>query len=360
MSSPGPHPAEALAAPYDFINSGPMENRDYCNRTVRTELMQARFDRASGDYNDFWAGRDYLNQIDGVRAATLMAHGFNDWNVMPEHSYRIVAALRDRGVPVQVYYHQGGHGGEPPLTLMNRWFSRYLYGIENGVESDPGSWIVREADDRLSPTSYPSYPNPDAEPVRLHPSGEGGARGMLSLEADPDAGEQSLTDDASFSSGELAGAEASEHRLLFATPELADEVHLSGLSRVSLRLAADRAAANLSVWLVSLPWTEGASINDNLITRGWADPQNAASLRESAPLVPGEFIELAFDLQPDDQIIPAGARIGLMIFSSDKFFTLHPDPGTTLTVDLGETRIALPVVGGIAAVRRALGVPASD
>ncbi|MYH49326.1 MAG: hypothetical protein F4151_07290, partial [Gammaproteobacteria bacterium] len=186
--------------------------------------------------------------------------------------------------------------------------------------------------------------------------GEGGARGMLSLEADSDAGDQSLTDDASFSGADLAGAEASEHRLLFATPELAEEVHLSGLSRVSLRLAADRAAANLSVWLVSLPWTEGASINGNLITRGWADPQNAASLRESAPLVPGEFVELAFDLQPDDQIIPAGQQIGLMIFSSDADFTLHPEPGTRLTVDLAGTALDLPVVGGRAALARALGI----
>ena len=151
------------------------------------------------------------------------------------------------------------------------------------------------------------------------------------------------------------GADASEHRLLFATPELADGVHLSGVARVSLRLAADRAAANLSVWLVSLPWTEGAAINDNLITRGWADPQNAASLSESTPLVPGEFVDLAFDLQPDDQIIPAGHRIGLMIFSSDADFTLHPEPGTRLTVDLAGTALGLPVVGGRGALARALG-----
>ncbi len=355
VRSPGGYPGEDIDVLYDFINSGAPEHRDYCNQTVRGDLMQARFDRASGDYNDFWAGRDYLNHIDGVRTPTLMAHGFNDWNVMPEHSYRIVAALGGRGVPVQVYYHQEGHGGEPPIRLMSRWFSRYLYGIENGVENDPGAWIVRENDDRLSPTPYAAYPNPDAEPVRLHPAGEGGALGMLSLEAEPAAGQQSLTDDVSFTGADLAEAEASEHRLLYATPELADDVHLSGVARVSLRLAADRAAANLSVWLVSLPWTEGASINDNLITRGWADPQNTASLNQSEPLVPGQFIDLAFDLQPDDQIIPAGQRLGLMIFSSDADFTLHPEPGTRLTVDLAGSALDLPVVEGRAALTRALG-----
>jgi X-Pro dipeptidyl-peptidase len=59
-------------------------------------------------------------------------------------------------------------------------------------------------------------------------------------------------------------------------------------------------------------------------------------------------------LQPDDQIIPAGKRIGLMIFSSDRDFTLWPRPGTELTIDLGRTSLRLPVVGGQSAFSRAV------
>ncbi len=125
---------------------------------------------------------------------------------------------------------------------------------------------------------------------------------------------------------------------------------------MTVTLASSKPAANLSVYLVSLPYEAGrrTKITDNLITRGWADPQNHASLRESAPLVPGKNYTITFDLMPDDQIIRAGQQIGLMIFSSDKEFTLHPDPGTELTVDLGNTSISLPVVGGAAAFNRAL------
>jgi X-Pro dipeptidyl-peptidase len=47
-------------------------------------------------------------------------------------------------------------------------------------------------------------------------------------------------------------------------------------------------------------------MSDNKITRGWADPQNHASIRTGEPLVPGKFYEVTFDLQPDDQIIAAG------------------------------------------------------
>jgi X-Pro dipeptidyl-peptidase len=58
---------------------------------------------------------------------------------------------------------------------------------------------------------------------------------------------------------------------------------------------------------------------------------------------------MTFELEPDDQIIPAGQQIGLMIFSSDREFTLHPKPGTELTFDLDGTSLTLPIVGGAAA-----------
>jgi X-Pro dipeptidyl-peptidase len=69
--------------------------------------------------------------------------------------------------------------------------------------------------------------------------------------------------------------------------------------------------------------------------------------------VPGRFYTLTFDLQPDDQHILPGQQLALMIFSSDASFTLHPNPGTELTVDLGATSVILPVVGGSATPRRA-------
>ena len=153
----------------------------------------------------------------------------------------------------------------------------------------------------------------------------------------------------------LASADSSTHRLLYATPILTEDLHLSGYSKIKMKLSCNQPAANLSVWLVSLPWTPSDSINDNVITRGWADPQNYRSLTESEPLTPGKFYELNFDLQPDDQVIPAGQKIGLMIFSSDRDFTLWPEAGTELTIDLDGVSVAIPVVGGKEAFLRATG-----
>jgi X-Pro dipeptidyl-peptidase len=106
---------------------------------------------------------------------------------------------------------------------------------------------------------------------------------------------------------------------------------------------------------VQLPWLDSERITDNVITRGWADPQNHASLERSEPLVPGRSYDLAFELQPDDQVVAAGRRIALMVFASDRDFTLWPAAGTELTIDLGATSLALPVVGGLAAFKAATG-----
>jgi X-Pro dipeptidyl-peptidase len=196
----------------------------------------------------------------------------------------------------------------------------------------------------------------------MFPGRGGEGVGTLSAERTPQQAREKLIDNVEQSGAALAAAASSPHRLLYATPELAVPVHLSGTSRVTLRIASSKPAANLSVWMVQLPWADGPIGTANLITRGWADPQNHASLTSGgdyhsrvrgAPLAPGRFYDLTFDLQPDDQIVPAGKRIALMVFSSDRDFTLWPSPGTELTLDLDASSIRLPVVGGAAALAKA-------
>ena len=347
VRSPGGYLGEDADVLYDFVFSNP-DNCIYCDSVVRDIEMANGIDRITGDYNEFWRKRDLMNYMEPFKAAVLMAHAFNDWNVVPSHSYRFSKKLKEMGVPLQIYYHQGSHGGEPPFKMMNRWFTRYLFGVENGVENDPKAWIVRENADRLSPTAYADYPNPDAVPVTFFLKPGAPAAGSLVTEKPLKQGTETIVDNFSFNGSALAQAEYTSHRLLYLTPVLTEPAHISGVATVKIRAAANKPAVNLSVWLVALPWSTSREMKmtDNIITRGWADLQNHLSLTESEPLVPGRFYEMSFELEPDDQIIPAGKQIGLMIFSSDKEFTLHPMPGTELTVDLDGTQVTIPIVGG--------------
>lgn len=365
VRAPGGYQGEDVDVLYDYVQSGAPGTRAICNERVRDAVIEKGIDRQTGDLSDFWTSRDYILQAKGIRAAMLTAHGFNDWNVMPSHTVLMAEAVRANRVPVQMYFHQGGHGGEPPLAMMNRWFTRYLLGVQNGVERDPRAFVVREGANRQTPTPYADYPNPDAASVTLYPGQGGRGIGELRLRALGEQGRETLTDDVNQSGAALAAAASSPNRLLFATPILKQPMHLSGTARVTLRLSSSKPAANLSVWLVELPWPAAAraaggaaaaasSSDAGIITRGWADPQNAKSLRSSDPLKDGEFVTLSFDLEPDDQIVPSGKRIALMIMSSDRDFTLWPSPGTVLTIDLDRSSLSLPIVGGSAALQRAV------
>ena len=356
VRSPGGYLGEDIDVLYDFIHSGDESKRTFNNKTIRDTEMKNGMDRITGDYNDFWAGRDYLNQMKPMKAALLMAHGFNDWNVMPEHSYRISKRAKEMGIPTQIYYHQNGHGGPPPMRMMNRWFTRYLHGIENGVENDAKAWIVRENDSKQYPTAYTDYPNPEATPVVLYINAGSSSYGRLSLENSSSKGQETFSDNASFSATSLAQSTSSNHRLLYVSEILKEDLHISGLASITIKAASSKPAVNLSVYLVSLPWNKnkGAKITENIITRGWADLQNNSSLSKSSPLISDKFYKMTFDLQPDDQIIKKGQQIGLMLFSSDSEYTLLPRPGTELTIDLKETMITLPIVGGKSAFKKAI------
>ena len=204
---PGGYIGEDIDVLYDWVNSGNPERREYCDCNVRDQEMMEGLDRTTGDYNEFWAGRDYLNDLEPMRAAMLMAHAFNDWNVMPEHSWRIYEAVRAKGLPAKIYYHQGGHGGSPPFEMLNRWFSRYLYGLKNGIEAGPKAWIVRESDPRSKPTAYADYPHPNARDVRLHPRlrAKGGTgNGTLTWSNRGRQGIATIIDDVSLSGEQLA------------------------------------------------------------------------------------------------------------------------------------------------------------
>jgi X-Pro dipeptidyl-peptidase len=215
------------------------------------------------------------------------------------------------------------------------------------------------------PVPFASFPVPGAEPVLVRPARGGTA--VAALSANAATGVDTLVDDVSMSGSAAAGAAESRHRLLYATKPLGDTVRISGTARVTLRVASSKPAANLSVWLVTLPYDSamvGSQGHAGVITRGWADIQNHASLKRGGnydskkpgrPLQPGRFYDVTFDLEPDHQVIPPGKQIALLIMSSDAEFTLWPQPGTRLMVDLARSSISIPIVGGAPALAKAGG-----
>jgi X-Pro dipeptidyl-peptidase len=106
----------------------------------------------------------------------------------------------------------------------------------------------------------------------------------------------------------------------------------------------------------------GSQSHVGVIDHGWADIQNYKSLTKGGEyqskipgekLVPGKFYDVTFDLQPDDEFVPTGKQLGVMIMSSDREFTLWPRAGAQLTLDLAHSSFSIPIVGGTKALGQA-------
>jgi hypothetical protein len=147
-------------------------------------------------------------------------------------------------------------------------------------------------------------------------------------------------------------AASEDSRLLYVTNPLTTAVRISGTPRVRLNASFSATKANITAILVSLP---GGTGNGTILTRGWRDPENRNSEYVNEALTPGTFYGLDIDLQPKDAVIPAGRRLGLMVLSSDREFTIRPAPGTQVTLDLAGSSFTLPVVGGAKAFATANG-----
>ncbi|HVT58259.1 MAG TPA: S9 family peptidase [Thermoanaerobaculia bacterium] len=74
-----------------------------------------------------------IHKLDRIKAPTLVLHGANDTNVPVVEAEQVVAALKQRGVPVQyVFFADEGHGFRKTANRIRssaaivQWFERYL------------------------------------------------------------------------------------------------------------------------------------------------------------------------------------------------------------------------------------------
>jgi len=340
----------------DFVN-GPSRVEE-CRHIV--EEMLARQDRVTGDYNPYWAARNYLPKADDVRASVFVVHGLEDYNVMPRAFASWWEELADAGVERKIWLHNGGHGGPRGASAyqdtLNRWMAHELFGVRNGVTREPRADVQRP-DGRYE--QYADWPVPGSRPATLHlgatRAAEPGTLGKRPRTTGPRP-RQSFVDNgrALNTDADLLPAPDTAHpnRLAYLSPPLRRPAHLSGTPEVSLRASVDnRYAANLTAVVVDYG-PVGSTAAPVMVTRGWTDVQNRGRIDRSRPIQQGREYTFTWELEPDDYVFPDGHRIGLVVVSTDQQFTVRPDPGTEITVHPARSSVTLPLVGGARALRR--------
>ncbi|WP_328417519.1 Xaa-Pro dipeptidyl-peptidase [Micromonospora sp. NBC_00389] len=392
-------PISAISSWYDYMRyQGVLRASDYpgylhsyvngrTDEACAEVLARLRADSAeeTGDYNGFWAQRDYRPAADRVRASVFVAHGVNDLNVTTNQFARWWQELAEQGVPRKLWLYQAGH--EDPFDVrraewvsdLHRWFDYWLQGLRNGVmdeprvdlETAPGTW-----------TTQRDWPAPGTREVRVALGAGDGVTGTLGGRGARPGREQAYVDE-SLSEAELVAkpSTATAGRLVFLSGALTAPVRISGSASVRLRIRVDRPTTELTARLVDYGTAErirygssegvrtlstescwGAStdvddacyrdteeiteVSDHaVLTRGWLDAAHHRSLRFTTPLRPDRWYTVTVPLNAYDAVLPAGHVLGLVLGQSDPQFTETDDQDATVRVDLGRSELILPLAG---------------
>ncbi|WP_405099633.1 Xaa-Pro dipeptidyl-peptidase [Oceanobacillus sp. FSL H7-0719] len=323
------------------------DNPELCSDLM--DQIEADQDRITGDYNDFWDERNYLNNVEDIHASVFVVHGLNDWNVKTEQFAQWWEELENNDVPRKLWLHQHGHSSPYSfrnaewLTTLNKWFDYWLYDIDNGIMDEP-MVDIQNADRNWSTEN--AWPHNEVQESTLYLTSESTNKGNLSHRPVIDKQvSQDIIDDSSIRAQELTQQPMinMENRQVYVTRELTDTYRISGTPKISINASIDEPVANLTALLVDYA-PEGSS---RIITRGWIDPQNLHSDSQSEALTAHQSYTFMWNMQPTDYEVKEGHRIGLVIISSDYDYTIRPKPGTVISIFPEQSYLSLPLVGDI-------------
>ncbi len=103
------------------------------------------------DYSEFWHDGNYTLAAENIKCSALIVHGLHDENVSTKQFEMMFDSFKKSGNIAKLILHQGPHitpampnknygirvNGEYYEEIVNRWFSHFLYGVENDVEDMP-------------------------------------------------------------------------------------------------------------------------------------------------------------------------------------------------------------------------------
>ncbi|HWM02297.1 MAG TPA: Xaa-Pro dipeptidyl-peptidase [Actinophytocola sp.] len=358
-----------------YVNGRPPE---VC-QPVRDELLAGSANE-TGNYNDFWAERDFVPDARKVRASVFVAHGINDLNVETKQFAQWWQALARHHVPRKIWLGQPGHVDPFDfrraewVSTLHRWFDYWLQGLPNGIMREPMATIERAPDVWVNESTWPAR-GAFALPVAL-------GAGTLGLRPAPPGTVETIVDNPELDEEQLVSDPnaALPGRGVFLSAPLPRDLRISGTPTVSLRVKVDKPNTELSARLVDYGsaeridylaqgegittldtescWGESTEADDacyfdtekntvtadvGVLSRGWVDAAHRDSLSRPTPLRPGRWYTVTWRLRAHDAVLPAGRVLGLVISLSDTEWTIPSSTGATVDVDLRHSRLNLPV-----------------
>jgi X-Pro dipeptidyl-peptidase len=367
------------------------DRRDYC-LPIRNELAANDGDE-HGDYTDFWAVRDYLKDLDKVKASVFITHGVQDENVRADHYSKWWYGLKARNVPRKLWIMRQGHVDpfdgrrEVWVDTIHRWFDHWLYGIQNGIMNEPAVDVETSANVWEQHTDWP-IPGTKMTDVFLRHDGAA-VQGTLGGSSGGAAASTTFRDNNLSETNYLnLNSSATQHgqKRMFLSPPLKTPLRMSGTAIIDLQASLSKTQSNLTAFIVDYGpstqvtrdsdgdgtlattpdvrtcWGESSAADSACylvvlkptvnvtqwrVTKGMMDSSNRNSLRVPEPVTIGQPTRFSWPMLPEDFTFAAGHRIGIVIGANHSGYgSTNGMTQTDVTIDTRLSKVQLPIVGG--------------
>jgi uncharacterized protein len=346
-----------MAGPPDPQITGEGWRSEWKKRLDATPAIAARW--LSHQTNDaFWRQGSVALDWDSIRCPVYVIGGLVDsyGNEIP----RLLANLK---VPRKGLYGPWKHGYPQPASPGPalewaweevRWWRHWLIGEETGVMADPmlRVYMPDATAAQVAPgplpgrwVAEPTWPSTSVSARTFH-FGQGGLHDapqpaqVIRITGDRIVG-LGKVEWVPFAPTELPREQSPDdaRSAVFDTPALTDPIEMLGAPTLRVRVSCDRAVAHLAVRLCEVT-PAGQSW---LVSYGVLNLTHRDSHEHPAPLEPGRAYDVDIPLNFTAHRFSAGGRIRAAL-SESLWPLVWPSPEVAaLSVDLAETRLALPV-----------------
>ena len=351
------------------------------------DYLDANDGDENGDYSDFWAVRDYLKDLDKVKASVFITHGVQDENVRADHFSKWWYGLKERNVPRKMWILRQGHvdpfdGRRAAwVDTIHRWFDYWLYSVPNGIMSEPAVDIEESANNWKS---YTDWPIPGTKMTDLYLRNDGAAQGTLGGSSGGSAASTTFRDANLSENNYLSLTGSQANKRMFLSPPLKTPLRMSGTAIIDLQASLSKTQSNLTAFIVDYGASTqtnrngdgvantnpqvrtcwGEQVPDDIpcfiettkpqqnvtqwrVTKGMMDSSNRLSLRIADPVTIGHKYRFTWPELPDDFTFAAGHRIGIVIGANFcAYGSTNGMTQTDVTIDTKLSKVQLPIVGG--------------
>ena len=370
VTSPGGYPGEDFDSLAELTYSRNLLAGDYIRgngaHQADLEKVKEKLDRKTGDYNQFWHGRNYLRNAHKVQAEVVFTHGSQDWNVKPLHVYQMFHALPTH-INKHLFFHHGAH------VYVNNWqsidfresmnalLSKKLLGLDSSYQLPTIIW-----QDNTAPQTWQSLDD-FGKQNKLHTFPLGTEEKVIQNQYDQKDFERYGKTYQTFNT-ELYQGKANQ--ITIDLP-VSQDIHLNGRVELKLRVKSSTNKGLLSAQVLQLgqqkylqpyPAVQSVRTIDNgryhmlenlcelpfnpsaqrVITKGYLNLQNRNDLLTIEEIQPNEWMDFKLELQPTIYKLKEGDILRLVLYTTDFEITIRDNTDYHLTVDLAQSTITIP------------------